>query len=375
MARTKNDEEPAKKKTKTAKDDDGAVEADGPATHFDIDFPADEASFSVTTREAFRSTYARGHFFPKCAKVEQSARIILSRLHNGQNSGKAGFVNQFKKEFSAWATKPTKNPKQTRPQLLVKRYTEFLSSIVTSIKKWHEHPTTVTDPEDAPTAMEGFVLISRVTFIDSASQLILKSGSGFSRLTESQAVKNFKNVYKVRKSETHFLFLPLTICFSLQDVGSLGSMVRLISEKPEETDPFVTSTIYPSFAIFAAFFGEPVEDQRWFSVKKLCEGKPLFEVVPNVTDRAWLFLVYITFCAHLHAVSDEKGWYYTASTASKLKHISAWMQEEDKLKEAHEKAAEAITEALSPLQTTLEASMLVIVDGDTENQENEDDDL
>jgi hypothetical protein len=27
------------------------------------------------------------------------------------------------------------------------------------------------------------------------------------------------------------------------------------------------------------------------------------------------------------------------------------------------------------LQTTLEASMLVIVDGDTENQENEDDDL
>jgi hypothetical protein len=151
--------------------------------------------------------------------------------------------------------------------------------------------------------------------------------------------------------------------------AQLQDASRLISNRAIQT------TIYPSFAIFAAFFGEPVEDQRWFSVKKLCEGKPLFQVVPNVTDRAWLFLVYITFCAHLHAVSDEKGWYYTTSTASKLKHISTWMQEEDKLKEAHEKAAEAITEALSPLQTTLEASMLVIVDGDTENQENEDDDL
>jgi len=100
--------------------------------------------------------------------------------------------------FAAWASKPTRNTKKSRSQLLVSRYSEFLSTIVTSIKKWHEYKTSVHDPDEAQSAFEAFVLVSRVRFTESTSELMFKPGGLFTHLTEAQAMENLKQAHKVR---------------------------------------------------------------------------------------------------------------------------------------------------------------------------------
>ena len=82
----------------------------------------------------------------------------------------------------------------------------------------------------------------------------------------------------------------------------------------------------------------------------------------------------MVLCGKLTSISNEKGWYYTTTSAGKLKHIAAWMREEDKLKEEHEKAAEAIAEALEPLEDTMQSSTTVMVDDDEHEDNSSDDD-
>jgi hypothetical protein len=199
MART-----PAKKAKKSAdptpKDstaDDAAGEESEDEVELLLQLPPDEDSFSVSTRDAFRSKTAQGRFFVRKSKVEANASVILARLHNGHLRDEKGFKRQFKRAFAAWASKPTRNTKKSRSQLLVSRYSEFLSTIVTSIKKWHEHKTSVHDPDEAQSAFEAFVLVSRVRFAESISDIMFKPGSLYTRLTEAQSMKNLKQAYKV----------------------------------------------------------------------------------------------------------------------------------------------------------------------------------
>ena len=79
-------------------------------------------------------------------------------------------------------------------------------------------------------------------------------------------------------------------------------MVDLLQDKPES--PFTQTEIYPAFAAFAAYYGEPREEQRWCALKKLQDGESLKNLV-DINDRAFLFFLYVTFCADLKKSSED----------------------------------------------------------------------
>ena len=150
-------------------------------------------------------------------------------------------------------------------------------------------------------------------------------------------------------------------------------MVDLLQKTPEKGRPFVDSDMYVHYAIFAAYFGEPNVEARMHALKQLSAGTPLFKLVPSLTDRAWLYVVYVTFCANLTFVSSEKGWYFSTSIAGKIKHVEGWMGAEDDLVKEHEEATEAITKALKPLEESMESYTAGDQDGDGDQDTNSED--
>jgi len=140
--------------------------------------------------------------------------------------------------------------------------------------------------------------------------------------------------------------------------------VDLLHNPPEKGRPFVDGDMYVHYAIFAAHFGEPNVEARMHALKQLSAGIPLFKLAPSLTDRAWLCLVYVTFCANLSSISSEKGWYYSNIIAGRINHVEGWMGVEGKMIRKHEQATDAITKALKPLEESMDSYTAGDEDGD-----------
>jgi hypothetical protein len=147
-------------------------------------------------------------------------------------------------------------------------------------------------------------------------------------------------------------------------------MVHLLSDKPES--PFTQSEMYPAFAAFAAYYGEPREEQRWCSLKKLRDGEPLKNLV-DINDRAFLFFLYVTFCAHLKS-QEQRGWYFSADATTVIRHIVTWMEEEDEDDDAHSGLDEKIADFLGPLNDALDSAVTAVyMEGDADKTCSDDD--
>jgi hypothetical protein len=202
MAKTKKQlhaESPSKKKAKRTADDE-ATDSDVVEVEEDFTFclPEDENSYSTITRDSFRSTTCQGRFIQCKEKKEQTASMLLARVHNGHLRSKPGFKKAFKAAFMKWSAKPSTSKKKTRCQVLVNEYSRFFSTVVTAIKKeWYLHPTTLEDPTQSESMVERFVVMTRVTYCKHTQDLLMKPGS-FKRHSEKVAISNFKAAYQVR---------------------------------------------------------------------------------------------------------------------------------------------------------------------------------
>ena len=148
-------------------------------------------------------------------------------------------------------------------------------------------------------------------------------------------------------------------------------MVDLLKDKPES--PFTQSEIYPAFAVFAAYYGEPKEEQRWCMLRKLRDGESLKDLV-DINDRAFLFFLYVTFCAHLKA-QEHRGWYFCADATTVVRHIVAWMEEEDENDDAHSGLDKKIKTFLEPLDDALDSAVTAVyMEGDNAKTGDSDED-
>jgi len=164
-----------------------------------------ENSFSTITRDPlFRSTTCQGRFIQCKEKKEQTASMLLARVHNGHLRSKRGFKKAFKAAFLKWSAKPSTSKKNTRCQVLVNEYSRFFFTVVTAIKKeWYLHPTTLEDPTQSESMVERFVVMTRVTYCKNTQDLIMKPGS-FKRHSEKVAITNFKAAI------TNFFYLTIS---------------------------------------------------------------------------------------------------------------------------------------------------------------------
>ena len=133
-------------------------------------------------------------------------------------------------------------------------------------------------------------------------------------------------------------------------------MVELLTKKP--ANPFTKTDIYPAFAAFAAYYGEPREEQRWCALKKMADGESLKNLV-DVNDRAFLFFLYVSFCAHLKH-QEQRGWYFCPEATVMVRHVQAWMEEEDKDEDAHIGLPKKLSTVLEPLEEALDSALTAV---------------
>ena len=147
-------------------------------------------------------------------------------------------------------------------------------------------------------------------------------------------------------------------------------MVALLTSKPEAGKPFLSYDIYPHFALFAAFYSQATDGEKQLVLYKVAQGEPLHNVV-NANDRAFLFFVYVTICAHL---DQPTGWYFSTTASKTLRHIKRWMEAEDEDKEANKAAAELTKTIGAPLEMVLTRTSTAGT-GDADQDSEDSDDL
>jgi hypothetical protein len=108
--------------------------------------------------------------------------------------------------------------------------------------------------------------------------------------------------------------------------------------------------MYPYFATFAAFYGQPTDSRRYLALQKLADGASLPSLL-CMNDRAFLFMVYVNLCANLeHDAGTAAGsWYFSPNATVTLKIIKRWMVLEDKDKDEQKAAAKAVSKHLEPI--------------------------
>jgi hypothetical protein len=70
----------------------------------------------------------------------------------------------------------------------------------------------------------------------------------------------------------------------------------------------------------------------------------------NANDRAFLFFVYVTICAHL---DQPTGWYFSPEASRTIRHIRKWMEAEDGNEEANKAATEMTKTIAEPLSAVI----------------------
>ena len=78
----------------------------------------------------------------------------------------------------------------------------------------------------------------------------------------------------------------------MQAAEEVTKMVALLKTPPTGTQTFSLSPMYPSFAAFAAFYGQAPDALRYNALHKLLDGCELWDLV-SLKDRAFLFYVYV----------------------------------------------------------------------------------
>ena len=146
----------------------------------------------------------------------------------------------------------------------------------------------------------------------------------------------------------------------MQVLAELTDTVGMLKQAPKS--PFLLSSMYPAFAGFAAFYGQPTDATRYNALHKLVSGTALADLV-SLNDRAFLFFTFLNLCAN---VSHESGtgcgaWYFSPKVSATLKIIRKWMSIEDKDEDSQEKATNAVQQHFEPISDLLPSYM----DGET----------
>jgi len=139
----------------------------------------------------------------------------------------------------------------------------------------------------------------------------------------------------------------------VQAAEEVTKMVALLKTPPTGTQTFSLSPMYPSFAAFAAFYGQATDALRYNALHKLLDGCELWDLV-SLNDRAFLFYVYVNMCANMESESKGFGaWYFNPNATMQLKVIRKWMITEEKSDLIQGEAVKAVKEHLEPIKDLL----------------------
>jgi hypothetical protein len=123
--------------------------------------------------------------------------------------------------------------------------------------------------------------------------------------------------------------------------------------------PFCESAIYPSFVVFASYYGEIDERERLHKLQRLAKEQATIQTQLTLTDRAFLLFVYATFCTNF---PTPKLWYFTERASATIKKIRTWMQKEDENAAGVEESNKAVAAHIGKISHELE--MVIAQDSD-----------
>ena len=211
MPKTKKDQQDGGSTPKKQKPDDEE-------TVIDFNIPITALQMAGAIRQANRQVLSRRYLTRK-ARDNATASMIVFHVLNSHLHDKPGCRLQFKKAFNEWLQITPKGEKMSIARMLINEYSTAFGTQMTAIKtRWFESGVTETEPEDGDSSSDKFVIMTRITYENTALNMICGDPSTFEQRPIQDATDKFKASYQVRKAKTR-TFSTLILFFFIS--GSL----------------------------------------------------------------------------------------------------------------------------------------------------------